>query len=565
MATTTRRRRRVSAPAAFPQAKTSPCTRMSEDPLIIRSTASNRTFYVDPHDNGKRCHFGGKVFRCCECWELENAGQQPPHASTATIMITINTPSGHVFGYDAAGATFALKAIPKEKIVQAATAQGREVGNMRGEDPFRELASLQWANADGGHPHVEELVEALEDELYLFKVTPWCESHELGEAFDAVPFEEDEARRFLGDVLSAVAFLHERGICHRDISLENCLLEARDDGSRSVRVVDFGMAIGIPMDPEDGGRPALISPQGSVGKASTMAPEIYHNKQPFDAAAADLFSCGAVAYMSLLGFMPWTQVNDELFVVIARRRRLAEQLAAWGRADVVSAAAVSLLQSMLVEEPAHRLGLEEVLRHPFFAAGAGGAAAMAGAAAAAAVDATAFTAAAEPAAMAVAGAAATAASACAGATNAADVASAATVTAAVGGARGCAAAAECERGRDGDGTRGAIAAAATCNDGGTAAGSASSVGGGTEYKEVRNDATAVVSLTTSEKAGGGNGSAGNGHARGDAAAAVDSGAPRHAENDAAACFRGACNGCEPFCTNVDGAHGSAGEGGWVVL
>ncbi len=55
---------------------------------------------------------------------------------------------------------------------------------------------------------------------------------------------EIEARRVFAQVVDAIRYCHSRSIVHRDIKLENILL----DGARNAKVIDFGFAITIPAD-----------------------------------------------------------------------------------------------------------------------------------------------------------------------------------------------------------------------------------------------------------------------------------------------------------------------------
>tara|TARA_B100000614_G_C14104821_1_gene308844 strand:- start:112 stop:402 length:291 start_codon:yes stop_codon:yes gene_type:complete len=63
-----------------------------------------------------------------------------------------------------------------------------------------------------------------------------------GELFDYLVsrhrLSESEARRFTRQVMSALAYCHKQGIVHRDLKLENILL----DEEGNVKVTDFGFS-----------------------------------------------------------------------------------------------------------------------------------------------------------------------------------------------------------------------------------------------------------------------------------------------------------------------------------
>ncbi|CAM9707166.1 unnamed protein product, partial [Phaeothamnion confervicola] len=318
-------------PPDFPPAVVGRAKVLGTAPLVLLDLQTRKTYGTLAGADYKDAQFDGVVV---QCREVKKAADGTGHGG------------GDGAGWvDAGGPQLALKITKKALVLRRAADQGRKPGAMYGEDPCKELAVLQLLKAAGGHPHVEELVAALHDNDFIYKLSKFCDG---GEAFAAVPMPEPDAQRLTRQLLSAVAFCHAHGVMHRDISLENCLLETRPDGKSSIRLIDFGMAIAIPRDAF--GRPLPLAPQGRCGKSSCMAPEV-HLDAPFDAAAADLWSCAAVTYMCLLGVAPWRTVGDELFRVVSVDGRLAALLQHWGINGRASPAAVDLLQRMLSADP----------------------------------------------------------------------------------------------------------------------------------------------------------------------------------------------------------------------
>lgn len=87
------------------------------------------------------------------------------------------------------------------------------------------------------HPHVTQLYEVIATENNIWLVTELCSG---GELFDYLAekgrLDEDETRLFFGQLCLAVAYVHEKGIVHRDLKLENVLLDERC----RVKLGDFG-------------------------------------------------------------------------------------------------------------------------------------------------------------------------------------------------------------------------------------------------------------------------------------------------------------------------------------
>ena len=107
-------------------------------------------------------------------------------------------------------------------------------------------------------------------------------------------------------LMSAMKYLHEVKIIHRDIKLENILLERKNDIS-SIKLSDFGLSIELESE-------MLLTEQ--VGTSYYMAPELYR-KTPYG-NKIDCWSCGVVLYALLFGMFPFPGENQELIKNILR-------------------------------------------------------------------------------------------------------------------------------------------------------------------------------------------------------------------------------------------------------
>jgi serine/threonine protein kinase len=163
--------------------------------------------------------------------------------------------------------------------------------------------------------------------------------------------------------------LQELGICHRDLSLENILVDVE-----TCLVIDMGMCLRVPYndparqggitDVHRGALRRLIKPQGVCGKHNYMSPEVFENTKPFDGFAIDLWAAGAILYIMLTGFPGYDQASraDKRFDLIVNGN-LTKQLEEWQ--IHLSADAGELLQSMMQLDPRDRLTLAEVMAHPW--------------------------------------------------------------------------------------------------------------------------------------------------------------------------------------------------------
>lgn len=165
--------------------------------------------------------------------------------------------------------------------------------------------------------------------------------------------------------------LQSLGVCHRDLSLENVLVD-----TNNCLIIDMGMCLRVPYndpgkldgvsvtDVTSGTLRRLIKPQGVCGKHNYMSPEIFENKRAFDGFAIDLWAAGVILYIMLTGFPPYDQASrtDQRFDLIINGS-LMKQLKSWG--INLSQDAGDLMQNMLMLNPDDRLTLAEVLSHPW--------------------------------------------------------------------------------------------------------------------------------------------------------------------------------------------------------
>lgn len=139
-------------------------------------------------------------------------------------------------------------------------------------------------------------------------------------------------------LLKTMLHLHQSGIAHGDISLENVL--KRSDSTDQVLLVDFAMAI----------TENLAKATGSRGKASYQAPEM-HTKPFYDACAGDLFACGVLAYALVVGRYPWSSTRPN-------------QCRAFGYAQ--SRGIDSFLEKRRVSVGSEQLSVKEYLSDEFY-------------------------------------------------------------------------------------------------------------------------------------------------------------------------------------------------------
>ncbi|XP_071725604.1 serine/threonine-protein kinase SAPK7-like isoform X1 [Rutidosis leptorrhynchoides] len=149
------------------------------------------------------------------------------------------------------------------------------------------------------HPNIIRFREVVLTPTHLAIVMEYAAG---GELFDRIcnagRFSEDEARYFFQQLISGVHYCHFMQICHRDLKLENTLL----DGSPAPRlkICDFGYS-----------KSSLLHsrPKSTVGTPAYIAPEVLSRKE-YDGKLADVWSCGVTLYVMLVGAYPFEDPKD---------------------------------------------------------------------------------------------------------------------------------------------------------------------------------------------------------------------------------------------------------------
>lgn len=204
------------------------------------------------------------------------------------------------------------------------------------------------------HPNIVRFKEVLLTPTDLAIVMEYAAGGELfAKICSAGRFSEDEARYFFQQLISGVSYCHSMEICHRDLKLENTLL----DGSPSPRlkICDFGYS-----------KSALLhsQPKSTVGTPAYIAPEILSRKE-YDGKIADVWSCGVTLYVMLVGAYPFEDPEDprNFRKTIGRIMSVQYTIPDYVR---VSADCRHLLSRIFAANPSKRITIPEIKQHPWF-------------------------------------------------------------------------------------------------------------------------------------------------------------------------------------------------------
>lgn len=157
----------------------------------------------------------------------------------------------------------------------------------------------------------------------------------------------DKVQKTFTQLVGAVAYVHQQHCVHRDLKLENILLDKHEN----VKLLDFGFAR------EYEGKTNYL--QTFCGTICYSAPEMLKGEK-YAGEKVDVWSLGIILYALLCGELPFDDDDDD----VTRRKILSEEPK---YPDHVPPDALALMKQLLSKRPFPRPSLLDILNHPFLA------------------------------------------------------------------------------------------------------------------------------------------------------------------------------------------------------
>ena len=196
------------------------------------------------------------------------------------------------------------------------------------------------------HKYIVQLYEILQTPQHIFIVMEYCEGKDLMDyILTKTRLSELESLKFFQQLINALFYLHSQNISHRDVKIDNMLL----DRNKDLKLVDFGLSTKYTDDT------LLDQPCGTVVYA---APEVLDGNE-YHGMLADVWSSGIVLFGMTSGYLPFCDQDDEV-----NKRHVLE-----GKIDLpdfFSPMLKDLLKHMLDINPITRYTLQDIREHPWF-------------------------------------------------------------------------------------------------------------------------------------------------------------------------------------------------------
>ncbi|XP_003474842.1 NUAK family SNF1-like kinase 2 isoform X1 [Cavia porcellus] len=229
---------------------------------------------------------------------------------------------------ESSGRLVAIKSIRKDKIKDE-----QDLMHIR-----REIEIMSSLN----HPHIIAIHEVFENSSKIVIVMEYASR---GDLYDYISerqrLSEREARHFFRQIVSAVHYCHQNGIVHRDLKLENILLDANGN----IKIADFGLS--------------NLYHQGKFlqtfcGSPLYASPEIVNGK-PYMGPEVDSWSLGVLLYILVHGTMPFDGQDH---------KTLVKQISSGAYCEPPKPSdACGLIRWLLMVNPTRRATLEDVTSH----------------------------------------------------------------------------------------------------------------------------------------------------------------------------------------------------------
>ena len=195
------------------------------------------------------------------------------------------------------------------------------------------------------HPNIVALYDLLEDSQNYYVMMEFCPNGDLFQHIIEQRFlKEEDAKKYLFQLISALTYIHRMKVAHRDLKPENLLL----DQTGNLKLSDFGFSRYV-------GENNLVNT--SCGSPCYVAPECISGN-PYNGLKSDIWSAGVILFAMVTGQLPWTKRNQkELFDQIRNGR--------YKIPTFLTNECKEIIQGMMCVDPEKRLDEEGIMNHPW--------------------------------------------------------------------------------------------------------------------------------------------------------------------------------------------------------
>lgn len=243
--------------------------------------------------------------------------------------------------------------LPSQAAIKLIKRDSIPTGSEKESKIYREITALKRLR----HPNIVRLVEVLQNDKYIGIVLEYASG---GELFDYILdhryLKESLACRLFAQLVSGVDYMHSKGIVHRDLKLENLLL----DKHKNIIITDFGFVNSFQNPNND-------FMKTSCGSPCYAAPELVVSSEPYEGKKVDIWSCGVILYAMLAGYLPFDDdpQNPDGTNIARLYHYITHTPLTFP--EYIQPTPRDLLRRILVANPNRRINLKDIRSHRWLA------------------------------------------------------------------------------------------------------------------------------------------------------------------------------------------------------
>ncbi|KAL3140951.1 hypothetical protein ABBQ32_005475 [Trebouxia sp. C0010 RCD-2024] len=177
---------------------------------------------------------------------------------------------------------------------------------------------------------------------------------------------EATVAHYFQQLVNAVIFMHNNGFCHRDLKLENCVV---DTSSQRIKVIDFGLSKRLESAMTLGvGTPDYMAPEllleGHLDPSRAPPTGHTQTRQPrYNPRAVDVWALGVMLYLLVTGTYPFEDASNPGNVTATLRNIMHGRMQPIPA--FVSPACADVISKALTRSSKMRITLDELADHPW--------------------------------------------------------------------------------------------------------------------------------------------------------------------------------------------------------
>jgi serine/threonine protein kinase len=203
------------------------------------------------------------------------------------------------------------------------------------------------------HENIVQTIDIAHEHDRWYEVMEYCEGGDLFATIRAGQQSEDEVLCYFKQLVAGVAYLHEQGVCHRDLKPDNILINKNG----VIKIADFGTSCVFHLQWEN----CMHKMRGLCGSSPYIAPEEFEGEE-YEGQSVDMWSIGIILFAMLFRAIPWesAQPSDPSFSMYLETGKIP-QVESLGISDLKT-----VIYRLLEKTSTKRIKIDELMDMRWF-------------------------------------------------------------------------------------------------------------------------------------------------------------------------------------------------------